>query len=102
LSEDGKIFLYRAKTGVAVNVPVPPDVAESLHALPSENARYFFWSGNGDPQTACKVVHSVHVAGALCRRPFRMLCARIERQSCKKTAQYKIAATNHEIISLFD
>ena len=52
LSDDGKIFLYRAKTGVAVNVPVPPDVAESLHALPSENARYFFWSGNGDPQTA--------------------------------------------------
>ena len=25
-----------------------------LRALPSDNARYFFWSGNGDPQTACK------------------------------------------------
>jgi len=54
LSEDGKIFLYRAKTGVPVYVPVPPDIAETLRALPSENARYFFWSGNGDAQTACK------------------------------------------------
>ena len=44
-SENGKIFLYRAKTGVPVNVPIPPDVAEILRALPSENTRYFFWSG---------------------------------------------------------
>lgn len=54
LSEEGKLFLYRAKTGVAVNVPIPPDVAEDLRALPSVNPRYFFWSGNGDAQTACK------------------------------------------------
>lgn len=54
LSEDGKIFLYRAKTGVPVYVPIPPDVAETLRGLPSENRRYFFWSGNGDAQTACK------------------------------------------------
>jgi len=25
-----------------------------MKALPSSNPRYFFWSGNGDPQTACK------------------------------------------------
>jgi integrase len=54
LSDDGKIFLYRAKTGVPVYVPIPPDIAEILRALPSSNPRYFFWSGNGDPQTACK------------------------------------------------
>jgi integrase/recombinase XerD len=54
LSDDGKLFLYRAKTGVAVYVPIPPDVAETLRALPSNNPRYFFWSGNGDPQTGCK------------------------------------------------
>ncbi len=54
LSEDDKLFLYRAKTGVPVLVPVPPDVAATLRALPSVNPRYFFWSGNGDPQTACK------------------------------------------------
>jgi len=54
LSDDGKLFLYRAKTGVAVCVPIPPDVAEVLRALPSVNPRYFFWSGNGDAQTACK------------------------------------------------
>jgi integrase/recombinase XerD len=54
LSDDGKIFLYRAKTGVPVYVPIPPDIAEILRALPSSNPRYFFWTGNGDPQTACK------------------------------------------------
>jgi integrase len=54
LSNDGKIFLYRAKTGVPVYFPIPPDIAETLKALPSGNPRYFFWSGNGDPQTACK------------------------------------------------
>ena len=54
LSDDGKIFLYRAKTGVPVYVPIPPDIAEVLRALPSGNPRYFFWSGNGDARTACK------------------------------------------------
>ena len=44
LSEDGKLFLYRAKTGVPVQVPLPPDIAAMLQALPSDNARYFFWS----------------------------------------------------------
>ena len=44
----------RAKTGVPVYVPIPPDIAAVLRALPSSNPRYFFWSGNGDPQTACK------------------------------------------------
>jgi integrase/recombinase XerD len=54
LSDDGKLFLYRAKTGVPVFVPIPPDVGGVLRALPSVNPRYFFWSGNGDPQTGCK------------------------------------------------
>ena len=42
LSEDDKLFLYRAKTGVPVQVPLPPDIAAMLRALPSDNARYFF------------------------------------------------------------
>lgn len=54
LSDDGKISLYRAKTGVPVYVPIPPEIGEVLRALPSANPRYFFWSGYGDPQTACK------------------------------------------------
>ena len=53
LSDDGKIFLYRAKTGVPVNVPVPPDVADILRP-PERKQTILFWSGNGDPQTACK------------------------------------------------
>jgi integrase len=52
LSEDGNIFLYRAKTGVPVYVPLPPDVHALLQSLPNSNPHYFFWSGKGDPETA--------------------------------------------------
>jgi integrase/recombinase XerD len=53
VDDDGSVFLYRAKTGVPVYVPLPPNVHSLLKSLPSENPRYFFWSGNGDPET-CK------------------------------------------------
>jgi integrase len=52
LSEDGNLFLYRAKTGVPVYVPLPPEVHTLLRSLPSANPHYFFWSGNGDRETA--------------------------------------------------
>ncbi len=52
--QEGRIFLYRAKTGVPVCVPLPAQVLEILRGLPSANPRYFFWSGNGDPHTAKK------------------------------------------------
>jgi integrase len=54
LGTDGRLFLYRAKTGVPVNVPLPAEVARILHKLPSLNRRFFFWTGNGDPETAKK------------------------------------------------
>ena len=53
IDEEGNLFLYRAKTGVSVYVPLPPFVHALLLSLPNENPRYFFWSGNGDPET-CK------------------------------------------------
>ena len=53
IDKDGNLFLYRAKTGVAVYVPVPPEVVGLLRSLPSKNPRYFFWSGRGDVET-CK------------------------------------------------
>lgn len=54
LNEDGSIFLRRAKTGVAVYVPLPPFVVSMLRALPPQDRPWFFWSGNGDPQSAVK------------------------------------------------
>lgn len=54
LNEQGELFLYRAKTGNPVFVPLPPDVAEALRNIPpgpSPNPRYFFWSGNGSPKS---------------------------------------------------
>ena len=54
LNEYGELFLYRAKTGNPVYVPLPPDVADALRNIPSgpsPNPRYFFWSGNGSPKS---------------------------------------------------
>ncbi|HET9183697.1 MAG TPA: tyrosine-type recombinase/integrase [Candidatus Angelobacter sp.] len=50
----GSLLLRRAKTGVPVYVPLPPEVHRSLKAVPSDNPRYFFWTGNGDPKSAIK------------------------------------------------
>ena len=55
LSDDDKLFLYRAKTRVPVYVPVPHFVAEALRNIPpgpKPNPRYFFWTGNGNPKSA--------------------------------------------------
>jgi integrase/recombinase XerD len=54
LSDNDELFLYRAKTGNPVYVPLPPDVANALRNIPpgpSPNPRYFFWSGNGSPKS---------------------------------------------------
>jgi integrase/recombinase XerD len=47
LSDDGRIFLYMAKTGNPVRVLVPRHVAKMLQELCNTNPRYFFWTGNG-------------------------------------------------------
>ncbi len=46
--------LHRTKTGAWVQVAVPPEVAQALLAVPPMSKQYLFWSGRGDPQTACK------------------------------------------------
>jgi integrase/recombinase XerD len=54
LNEKGELFLYRAKTGNPVYVPLPPDVADGLRNIPpgpSPNPRYYFWSGNSSPKS---------------------------------------------------
>ncbi len=54
LTSGNKLFLYRAKTNVPVYLPLPADVADLLRSLPNSNPRYFFWTGNGDPETGKK------------------------------------------------
>jgi integrase len=49
---DGKLFLYTAKTGTPVYVPLPPFVVDALEGLTvNDNGRYFS-TGNAKPQTA--------------------------------------------------
>ncbi len=62
--KDAKLFLYTAKTGSPVWLPLPPKVVESLDEVPGQNSKYLFWSGNGDPKTTV----------ADWQRSFRKLC----------------------------
>ncbi len=50
--QDGKLFLYSQKTGVPVWLPLPEEVIEALKSI--EAGRHYFWSGNGDPESAVK------------------------------------------------
>ena len=54
LNDKNELFLYRAKTGNPVYVPLPNHVATALRDIPpgpKPNPRYFFWSGNGSPKS---------------------------------------------------
>jgi integrase/recombinase XerD len=47
-----RITTKRAKTGTAVSVPIPAEVAAELLAVQNGKSEYFFWSGVGKPQSA--------------------------------------------------
>jgi integrase/recombinase XerD len=55
LNNQDRLLLSRAKTDEPVFVELPHDVAEELRNIPegmNPNPRYFFWSGDGLPETA--------------------------------------------------
>jgi integrase len=54
IDADGRLFLYRQKTKVPVEVLLPPVVTEALKELNDFQDR-FFWGGNGKVETAVKV-----------------------------------------------
>jgi integrase len=47
-----RLFLYTQKTGVPVNVKLPPFVVEALETISRVSNQYFFWTGEGKPDTA--------------------------------------------------
>jgi integrase/recombinase XerD len=48
-----RVITNRQKTGTHINVPIPPDVAKELIAVPNDNKKYFFWNtGEGKSQSA--------------------------------------------------
>jgi len=49
---NGKLRLYTQKTGTHVHCPLPEFVVKELEAIPKMGERYWFWTGNGKPQTA--------------------------------------------------
>jgi integrase len=48
---DGKLFLFTAKTGTPVWIPLPPFVVEALDAIAGRGP-YFFWTGESKPKSA--------------------------------------------------
>jgi integrase/recombinase XerD len=46
-----RVTTQRTKTGTDVSVPLPPDVARELLAVPNTNPVYFFWSGVGSKKS---------------------------------------------------
>jgi integrase/recombinase XerD len=48
-----RVVTQRTKTGTNVSVPLPPDVAAELLAVPNDNDKYVFWSGVGAPKSIC-------------------------------------------------
>ena len=49
-----RVMLYRQKNGNPVYVAIPGQAAEAVLALPPMSEAYFFWSGNGRPETAVR------------------------------------------------
>lgn len=52
--QDGKLFLYTAKTGQEVYVPLPQMAVKALEECPRVHERYFFWTAQGTVETGCK------------------------------------------------
>lgn len=61
--QDGRLFLYTAKTGTPVRCPLPRHVVKELNALPGD--RYFFWNGKSKLQTALGGLYRAFIALAL-------------------------------------
>jgi integrase/recombinase XerD len=49
--QNGKLFLYTAKTGTAVWCPLPPLVIEALESI-QRPGRFMFWTGESKPKSA--------------------------------------------------
>lgn len=48
------VMLHRQKNGNPVYVAVPSAVADAQTAIPAVSETYFFWTGNGKPETAVR------------------------------------------------
>jgi site-specific recombinase XerD len=73
---NGRLFLRRSKTGVAVTVKLPDSVVEGLNQLPLYRGRYFFWNKQKDDTKARTVASNW-------RRTIRKLlkAAKVEKPS---------------------
>ena len=49
---DGRLFLYTAKSGTPVYLPLPDFVVDALNAAPGTSSDFFFWSGSSLKKSA--------------------------------------------------
>jgi site-specific recombinase XerD len=62
-----RIVTNRQKTGTHVSVPIPPTVAKELLAVTNDNAKYVFWSGEGEEESITKNWAKYYIAPAFQR-----------------------------------
>jgi len=52
IDDKGNLFLYTAKTGTPVKLPLPSTVVEALSKVAGTSSQYFFWTGESKPKSA--------------------------------------------------
>ena len=52
IDDEGNLFLYTAKTGTPVKLPLPPAVFEALSEVSGTSSQYFFWTGESKLKSA--------------------------------------------------
>jgi len=48
---ESNLFLYTAKSGASVYVPLPKNLLQAFASLQNIHDDYFFWSARGDPKS---------------------------------------------------
>ena len=59
-----RVVTNRQKTGTHVSVPIPAAVAQELLAVTNDNAKYVFWSGEGEEESVTKNWAKYYIAPA--------------------------------------
>jgi integrase len=93
-----KLFLYTAKTGTPVYLPLPDFVLRALEAVPTMSIQYFFRTGEskiqsatGDWQRTLKGVFEIAGIPDDHAHRFRNICSGASSSSCANRARFDTA-----------
>jgi integrase/recombinase XerD len=105
--KDGNLFLYTAKTGAPVWLPLPEHVVEALEKCPNKSNDFFFATGEGKKQTAVnnwrddlsKLFTRAEVEGAHPHRYRHTLAASLLEQGVTVTEVAMILGNSPQLVA---